>query len=182
MSIETEITEEYINKCRPLSLAKDNALRNLSGCGVKITEDDVNALLSGMIKRTVNDAREFNIATNWTNQSFIKLFRAIYRHNLICLSKKNSFMLSECKKGNIEMGHIPLISDFAKEPEVWEKIKNELTLKENESISNMTLITTTQCGKCKKWEIFKISMQVRKADEGDTIFFKCVNCGNQWRN
>lgn len=38
------------------------------------------------------------------------------------------------------------------------------------------------CKRCHKKTILYFEKQIRSADEGTTVFFKCNNCGLRWRN
>lgn len=37
------------------------------------------------------------------------------------------------------------------------------------------------CPKCKSDNIYESTAQTRSADEAETKFFRCLNCGNAWR-
>jgi DNA-directed RNA polymerase III subunit RPC11 len=41
--------------------------------------------------------------------------------------------------------------------------------------------TTTTCPKCDHGHAYFMQIQIRSADEPMSTFFKCVKCGNQWR-
>ncbi|XP_055328990.1 DNA-directed RNA polymerase III subunit RPC10-like [Paramacrobiotus metropolitanus] len=41
--------------------------------------------------------------------------------------------------------------------------------------------TESTCPKCNHKRAYYHQMQTRSADEPMTIFYKCVSCGNQWR-
>lgn len=38
-----------------------------------------------------------------------------------------------------------------------------------------------ECPKCKHPKAYQWSQQMRAGDEPETIFYKCVECGHQWR-
>jgi len=42
-------------------------------------------------------------------------------------------------------------------------------------------ITDEECPKCKNPKAYTWSQQMRAGDEPETIFFKCTECGHQWR-
>jgi len=39
-----------------------------------------------------------------------------------------------------------------------------------------------ECPKCGHGKAYYWSLQTRAADEGETRFYKCVKCGNKWRD
>jgi DNA-directed RNA polymerase subunit M len=42
-------------------------------------------------------------------------------------------------------------------------------------------IVDEECPKCKNPKAYTWSQQMRAGDEPETIFYKCVECGYQWR-
>lgn len=41
--------------------------------------------------------------------------------------------------------------------------------------------TATVCPKCEHQRAYFMQIQIRSADEPSTIFYKCCQCGHQWR-
>jgi DNA-directed RNA polymerase III subunit RPC11 len=41
--------------------------------------------------------------------------------------------------------------------------------------------TTAECPKCEHAKAYFMQIQIRSADEPSTIFYKCCQCGHQWR-
>jgi len=41
--------------------------------------------------------------------------------------------------------------------------------------------TDARCKECDYHQAYFMEIQIRSADEPATLFFKCVNCGYQWR-
>ena len=42
--------------------------------------------------------------------------------------------------------------------------------------------TEVECPKCGNNQAFYWTAQTRASDEGETIFYKCIKCSNQWRD
>ena len=42
--------------------------------------------------------------------------------------------------------------------------------------------TEANCPKCSHNKAYYWMVQTRAADEGETMFFRCVKCNNQWRS
>ena len=57
--------------------------------------------------------------------------------------------------------------------------KNLLKGEEEESIGAQRALVTEECQKCKHPKMFFWTQQLRSADEGQTIFYECPNCGNR---
>jgi transcription elongation factor S-II len=68
-------------------------------------------------------------------------------------------------------------------PEKWTASVNALMKKYESAYENKATAMTNmfKCGKCKKRECTFYELQSRSGDEGTTIFIRCVNCGNSWR-
>ncbi|KAI0155011.1 hypothetical protein GGR57DRAFT_502196 [Xylariaceae sp. FL1272] len=45
---------------------------------------------------------------------------------------------------------------------------------------NTEAFTNETCEKCGNNEVKFSAVQLRSADEGSTIFYTCVKCGNKW--
>lgn len=174
-----ELTQDYIDNCKPLLHLKNNAERHLPE---DFDDEQIVLFLESIVKKAVNDAAERTIDTSWENNNFIKLVYGIYRTCMINLCKKNSFILNELQNNKLKYSHIALINDFEKDPAVWAAVKEEVSKKENENISNVNLVTNIKCGKCYKNEILMMRFSTRSADEAETLFYKCVNCSHKWRS
>lgn len=57
--------------------------------------------------------------------------------------------------------------------------KDDIAVIEKEQSVNT--IVDEECPKCKNPKAYTWSQQMRAGDEPETIFFKCVNCSNTWR-
>ena len=69
-------------------------------------------------------------------------------------------------------------------PRKW-KINQERQEMNNKLMDSKVTATTDQfqCGKCKKRECTYYTLQLRSADEPETVFITCMNavCGNKWK-
>ncbi|QSS59510.1 hypothetical protein I7I51_08945 [Histoplasma capsulatum] len=54
----------------------------------------------------------------------------------------------------------------------------ELAVKDRESKSRIQV----DCQKCDSKEVTWSEMQLRSADEGSTIFYRCPKCGHRWQD
>ncbi|EET00750.1 Transcription factor S-II/ DNA-directed RNA polymerase I 13.1 kDa polypeptide [Giardia duodenalis assemblage B] len=51
----------------------------------------------------------------------------------------------------------------------------------HEGVTESRPIIDEECPKCHHGQAYYTSMQMRSADEGQTIFFECCNCGHKYR-
>lgn len=68
-------------------------------------------------------------------------------------------------------------------PEKWEELLTHRR-KQAETQQNLTQGAKTnmfRCSKCKLFECTYTTAQIRSADEPETIFVTCLNCGYNWR-
>ena len=68
-------------------------------------------------------------------------------------------------------------------PEKWKDAVESLMKKYENAYENKAQAMTTMftCGKCKKKECTFYELFTRSGDEPATIFIRCINCGNSWR-
>lgn len=76
-----------------------------------------------------------------------------------------------CDCGYSEKGEL-VVKDKKKEKKKIEVVE--------EKIETHPIISA-ECPKCKHDKAYSWSKQTRAADEPETIFYKCVKCGHQWR-
>jgi DNA-directed RNA polymerase III subunit RPC11 len=63
------------------------------------------------------------------------------------------------------LGHRSRVDDVMGGDEAWQNVDQ----------------TEQKCPKCEHDRAYFTQMQLRSADEPMTVFFKCVKCGNRWR-
>ncbi len=110
----------------------------------------------------------------------------IYRDKIVSiyynLEHTKSFV-KRLKIGAIMPQDIPYMSPQEIAPEVWMPLISRRN-RENELIETTkgAIITTTEeCGRCHHNEHETHESQTRGVDEGTTQFYKCTNCGNEWK-
>lgn len=60
--------------------------------------------------------------------------------------------------------------------------KQRFFLETTKDLRTINIESYINCKKCKKYQVDIKTKQVRSADEGETTFYKCRNCGYQWSN
>ena len=58
--------------------------------------------------------------------------------------------------------------------------KQRFFLETTKDLRTVNIESYINCTKCKKYQVDIKTKQVRSADEGETTFYKCRNCGHQW--
>ena len=172
------MSEDYINSIDELRYAYDNSLKHLPE---EFTEENVISMFQGIVKKSLILSKENFIHADWSNPVFVKLFNGIYRHLMINICKTNSRFCKALLAGEYSCGVAALIDEFEKDQKKWKKIRDELELKENESIAKLNITTDVTCRRCHKNEVFMMQIQTRSADEPETLFFQCMSCDNKWR-
>jgi DNA-directed RNA polymerase subunit M/transcription elongation factor TFIIS len=192
------LTFETIQETRPLKSAYSNASKELPEI---FNEDMIVALLDSIYRRSCKEATSLNILSNWNSDVFIKIFNGVHRHNMINICKEGSYISHQIAKGRLVNGGsdkkvsksklaehqikscriAAQIDNFEKDPDQWEETREEVALKENESIAKLNLASNVTCHKCKKNEVFMMQIQTCSSDEPETLFYQCTNCDNKWR-
>jgi len=90
----------------------------------------------------------------------------------ILVQKTKRFACPKCNYTSKEK--VELISS----EKVEEKTKINVV---HEKESNVLPIEAETCSKCGHGKAYFYSSQTRAGDEAETRFFKCVKCGNSWR-
>jgi transcription elongation factor S-II len=156
---------------------------------VKIELDNNNIidLEKGIYNWCIEYCDIHKIIKNWKNPIFNKIYIEKAR-SVITNIDKNSYLsnnrLSERLNEKEFLPHeIPFMKPEFIFPEKWENTIEKHLKKFEYAYENKTLATTDQfkCGKCKKRVCTYFCMQTRSADESETIFVRCTNCGHQWR-
>jgi len=109
---------------------------------------------------------------------------------LRCLTDPENSLLTILVNGNIlpedltMMNDIDLMSERQKQRQ---REMDDIRYRENQERTtavNLVGVPTTdyQCGKCRSRNAHYIEKQTRSADEPMTLFIRCDQCGNQWRD
>jgi transcription elongation factor S-II len=96
----------------------------------------------------------------------------------------NKQFLKKLKKKEISINDIMLMTPQEIYPEHWEKIVKKRQLNNDCLYSKRpeSYSTIYTCGRCKQKKVSYYQIQTRSADEAMTVFYRCIECGNKWRN
>lgn len=127
------------------------------------------------------------IIKNWKNPRFYKIYIEKAR-SIISNIDSNGYIenkrLNERLKENEFKPHdIPFMTPDMSFPERWKNTIDAYMKKYKNAYERQDVAVSSlfKCGKCKKRECTYYTMQTRSADEGETVFVRCLNCNNTWK-
>ena len=127
------------------------------------------------------------IVRNWKNPRFVRLYIEKARSIISNIDGKsylqNTKLIERLKESEFLPHEIAYMNAENVFPERWRATIEKHMKRFENAYENKEIVTTDmfKCGKCKKRECTYFEMQTRSADESTTIFIRCVNCGNSWR-
>lgn len=141
----------------------------------------------GIYNYCIQESGKRNIARNWKNPKFLKLYMEKTR-SIISNIDENSYLdnkklVSRLKDKEFTPHELPFMKPENVHPERWSTTVDTLMKKLKNSYENKPMAMTDmfKCGRCKKRECTFYEFATRSADEPMTLFIRCVNCGNSWR-
>lgn len=141
----------------------------------------------GIYNWTITECGKRRIARNWSNPKFFKLYIEKARSVLSNVDSgsyiNNTKLLERVKDKEFFPHELAFMKPENVHPDMWSKTVDTLLKKYENAYENKEVAMTDmfKCGRCKKRECTFIEAQTRSADEPMTLFIRCVNCGNSWR-
>lgn len=141
----------------------------------------------GIYNWTIMEAGKRRIIRNWANPRFQKLYVEKARSVISNIDKdsyvNNTNLVERVKQNEFYPHDIAFMKPENVHPAIWKQSVDAMMKKYENAYENKAVAMTTmfKCGKCKKRECTFYEMLTRAADEATTIFIRCVNCGNSWR-
>lgn len=142
----------------------------------------------GVFNYTIEHASAHGIPLTWMCSLFKDLYVAKARSVYTNVSRdsyiKNKDLFNRVLNNDMKPHEVPFLKAEGMFPEKWQAIL------EKEAMLNQSAYEDTQasmakditCGKCKKNRISYYELQTRSADEPMTCFYRCLTCGNRWKN
>lgn len=151
--------------------------------------DDIHAkdLEIGIYNKSIEYADEHKVIRNWKNKRFYNLYIEKARSIINNIDKntyiKNDRLLTRLHEKEFLPHELAFMKPENIYPDKWIEASSAYLKKFENAFENKNVITTDmfKCGKCKKRECTYYLCQIRSADEPETAFVRCMNCGNGWR-
>jgi DNA-directed RNA polymerase subunit M/transcription elongation factor TFIIS len=152
--------------------------------------DELNSkdLEIGIYNYCIQYATNHKVIKNWKNKQFYNLYIEKARSVISNLDKnsfiKNERLLIRLNEKEFQPHEIAFMKPENMYPDKWKDTLSAFYKKFENAYENKNLATTDmwKCGKCKKRVCTYWSMQTKSADEPETQFVRCVNCGASWRS
>jgi DNA-directed RNA polymerase subunit M/transcription elongation factor TFIIS len=154
---------------------------------ISLEEKEIIDLEKGIFNWCIQYADLHGMIKSWSNPSFKILYEDRAR-SVISNLDPNSYinnprLLTRLKEGEFVPHEVPFMKPDHLYPELWRET-NDLKLKRDQEVGENTLVSNTdlfKCGRCHKREVYYYEKQTRSADEPQTCFCVCIQCGNRWR-
>lgn len=142
----------------------------------------------GIYNWCIDYAIQHEIVKSWKNQKFMNVYLEKARSVISNIDKesyiKNANLINRINENEFLPHEVAFMKPENIFPERWrdaveslmKKYEHAYERKHTEAMTNMF-----KCGKCKKKECTFYELQTRAGDEASTIFVRCINCGNSWR-
>ena len=151
--------------------------------------DEINSrdMEIGIYNWCINECGIRRIARNWKNPKFMKLYVEKARSVISNVDKEsyvqNTKLIDRIKEKEFCPHELAFMKPENVYPDIWSNTVDILLKKYEIAYENKLVAMTDmfKCGRCKKRECTFVEMQTRAADEPMTVFIRCINCGNSWR-
>lgn len=173
----------------PMSETRRNCLVRIAFyLGDHLSKKEQHDLEHGIYLFSLNDAKSRRaIKPVWENREFDILYDVHSRRVISNISPQsyvtNTRLIERLREGEFDAGDIAALLYTRLYPEMWARLEERQLKRETKMLEvDMSMATDMfKCGKCKKRVCTYYEQQTRSADEPMTIFVRCLNCGNNWR-
>ena len=129
---------------------------------------------------------------NLTDKQITQLVKLKYKDELLFSLKDRNFILEAIGLIN-SVGFEEALNHFKKNlkestrfgiiknSEPFKPAKQRFFLETTRDIRTVKVESYIRCKKCKEYQVDTTTKQVRAADEGETTFNRCRNCGYTWK-
>lgn len=152
-----------------------------------LSEVEAKDMEIGIYNFTIQFSEENKIIKNWKNPRFYRVYIEKARSVLSNIDNQsyieNNRLIDRLKEKEFLPHDIAFMKPENTFPERWKDTIDAYMKKYQNAYEkqDVTVSSLFRCGKCKKKQCTYYTQQTRSADEGETVFVKCMNCGNAWK-
>ena len=130
---------------------------------------------------TIKEAGFRKIVKKWENAPFVQLY--VDRLRSLYMNLKHEEILHAIQNDELKVQTYAFMTHQEMKPSIWKELLDKKALLENSKFETDLVANTDMftCGKCKSKKCSYYTMQTRSADEPDTIFISCLDCGKNWK-
>jgi transcription elongation factor S-II len=138
-------------------------------------------LEKGVFNFAIKEATIKKEVKKWENPWFLQLYTDRLRS--IYINLKNPSILEQIKSGELLPQTFAFMTHQEMNPERWKELIEKKKLLDKNKYNTQLVARTDMftCGKCKSKRCTYYTMQTRSADEPETIFITCLDCGKNWK-
>jgi transcription elongation factor S-II len=138
-------------------------------------------LEKGVFNFAIKEATIKKEVKKWENPWFVQLYTDRLRS--IYINLKNPNILEQIKSGELLPQTFAFMTHQEMNPERWKELIEKKKLVDKSKYDTQLVARTDMftCGKCKSKKCTYYTMQTRSADEPETIFITCLDCGKNWK-
>lgn len=156
---------------------------NIRNRFTKIIEDEKTStnLEKAIYNYALKEAELKKIVKKWENPLFLQLYTD--RLFSIYMNMKNEKILQSLKSKELLPVTFAFMTHQEMNPEHWKELLEKKRLIDK-SKYNTDLVANTDmftCSRCKSKKCNYYTLQTRSADEPETIFITCLDCGRNWK-
>lgn len=164
-------------------LSGDNFRNNIRERFNNIICDETKSinLEKALFNYTIKEAGFRKIVKKWENAPFVQLY--VDRLRSLYINLKHEEILKSIQNDELKVQTYAFMTHQEMIPSHWKELLDKKALMENSKFETDLVANTDMftCGKCKSKKCSYYTMQTRSADEPETIFISCLDCGKNWK-
>lgn len=164
-------------------LNTENFRNNVRSRFQEIICDEVKSinLEKALYNYTIKEAGFRKIVKKWENAPFVQLY--VDRLRSLYMNLKHEEILHAIQNDELKVQTYAFMTHQEMKPSIWKELLEKKALMENSKFETDLVANTDMftCGKCKSKKCSYYTMQTRSADEPETIFISCLDCGKNWK-